>query len=532
MSTIRKMNELADTIAEEAFELEEALSPAYKNPYLKLSDAELKKRRNSFLDQIDDLVKFKKKKKGDKELVDLEDKLKQINYAMTHKNESADHTIDMNAAFEALDEALEEGYYTVVYKDKKGKVQGEKDFKDKAAAEKHVARGNAVDKVGGKYEVFFVNESLEEALDESTKAYADSLEKIANDKKLKNISNKDREMLAKIANMMKNANEESISEGAETYTVSKGTYTRKVDGKTADLLKKQGWKLMSREEAEEEVTEGFLGKDGEKGRDIKNAGLFDKETAYSLAKKVNGVIHKDPKSDKYHVKHGKGSNVMETVELEEHVRKSAENTVKGVKWGMNENRYGLTASLIAAVNSVVTGENTTPIAADTKVDVQEGAEGGTGDKEAYQKFFQAALKKFGASSPADLDDKKKKEFYDYVDANWKGDNEVAEEALIEFKASGEDSEIPDPIATKAKQPMKGKKTKAESKDGEEDKKGGEKVIINPNLEEAPEMTDAQMKKREEIVMSMKDKTPEFKKKYGDRWKDVMYAAATKLALKS
>ena len=41
------------------------------------------------------------------------------------------------------------------------------------------------------------------------------------------------------------------SEGAETYTVSKGTYTRKVDGKTADLLKKQGWKLMSREEAEE-----------------------------------------------------------------------------------------------------------------------------------------------------------------------------------------------------------------------------------------------------------------------------------------
>lgn len=101
------------------------------------------------------------------------------------------------------------------------------------------------------------------------------------------------------------------SEGAETYTVSKGTYTRKVDGKTADLLKKQGWKLMSREEAEEEVTEGFLGKDGEKGRDIKNAGLFDKETAYSLAKKVNGVIHKDPKSDKYHVKHGKGSNVSE-----------------------------------------------------------------------------------------------------------------------------------------------------------------------------------------------------------------------------
>ena len=46
-----------------------------------------------------------------------------------------------------------------------------------------------------------------------------------------------------------------------------------------------------------------------------------------------------------------------------------------------------------------------------------------GDKEAYQKFFNAALKKFGVSSPDDLDDDKKKEFYNYVDANWKGDNE-------------------------------------------------------------------------------------------------------------
>ena len=47
----------------------------------------------------------------------------------------------------------------------------------------------------------------------------------------------------------------------------------------------------------------------------------------------------------------------------------------------------------------------------------------TGDKEEYQKFFNAALKKYDVSSPDDLDDEKKKEFYNYVDANWKGDNE-------------------------------------------------------------------------------------------------------------
>ena len=47
----------------------------------------------------------------------------------------------------------------------------------------------------------------------------------------------------------------------------------------------------------------------------------------------------------------------------------------------------------------------------------------TGDKEEYQKFFNAALKKYRVSSPDDLDDEKKKDFYNYVDANWKGDNE-------------------------------------------------------------------------------------------------------------
>ena len=47
----------------------------------------------------------------------------------------------------------------------------------------------------------------------------------------------------------------------------------------------------------------------------------------------------------------------------------------------------------------------------------------TGDKEEYQKFFNAALKKYGVSLPDDLDDEKKKDFYNYVDANWKGDNE-------------------------------------------------------------------------------------------------------------
>ena len=47
----------------------------------------------------------------------------------------------------------------------------------------------------------------------------------------------------------------------------------------------------------------------------------------------------------------------------------------------------------------------------------------TGDKDKYKEFFQSALKKFGVDSPADLDGEKKKEFFNYIDKNYKGDHE-------------------------------------------------------------------------------------------------------------
>ena len=44
----------------------------------------------------------------------------------------------------------------------------------------------------------------------------------------------------------------------------------------------------------------------------------------------------------------------------------------------------------------------------------------------YEEFFAKAMKKFGISSPADLKtDEKKKEFFDYVDKNFKSDVEKA-----------------------------------------------------------------------------------------------------------
>ena len=47
----------------------------------------------------------------------------------------------------------------------------------------------------------------------------------------------------------------------------------------------------------------------------------------------------------------------------------------------------------------------------------------------YREFFQKALEKFGAKTPADLDDAKKKKFFNYIKKNYKGDTAKAADDL-------------------------------------------------------------------------------------------------------
>jgi hypothetical protein len=47
----------------------------------------------------------------------------------------------------------------------------------------------------------------------------------------------------------------------------------------------------------------------------------------------------------------------------------------------------------------------------------------SGGKEAYKKFFDGMLKKFGVSSQSELEGDQKKKFYDAIDSGWEGDNE-------------------------------------------------------------------------------------------------------------
>ena len=65
-------------------------------------------------------------------------------------------------------------------------------------------------------------------------------------------------------------------------------------------------------------------------------------------------------------------------------------------------------------------------------DIPEGAEQVNKDEEGkdsiqegdYEQFFQSAMKKFGIASPDELDDDKKKEFFNYVDSNFKAKSEA------------------------------------------------------------------------------------------------------------
>ena len=42
----------------------------------------------------------------------------------------------------------------------------------------------------------------------------------------------------------------------------------------------------------------------------------------------------------------------------------------------------------------------------------------------YEEFFRSALEKWGVSEPDQLEDEEKSKFFNYVDANWSGENET------------------------------------------------------------------------------------------------------------
>lgn len=87
----------------------------------------------------------------------------------------------------------------------------------------------------------------------------------------------------------------------------------------------------------------------------------------------------------------------------------------------------------------------------------------------YKKFFDSALKKFGVTSPAELDDAKKKEFFDYIDKNYNSSDEKGEDGK---KESVKEGELP-PALKKA---IDKKKEKEEDKEVDEGASPSKKFV--------------------------------------------------------
>ena len=425
-------------------------------------------------------------------------------------------------------------------------------------------------------------------LDESTKAYAASLEKMASDKKLKNISKKDRDILSKLADMMKNANEEidldedALNEAIESIVEE--------DELLEDYFKVQ-----------------YFGKDG-KPEAGKESNFKDEKSA----KRYLARAQKAAKVGEYKLSKEKGK--LESVELEENVgkkvyeKKVGQSTVKVFKYSkgqmfaffdskgygetnvqikkldkkvidmavkhFDDNKgllgssldsiyestnvfghsanHGISDSLLAAVNRVVTGEADAvePEAADQNEIIEAGAEelgeaaikdvqGKDGKKYAIElqkngrKVAVRTKNQFGDIATIDLKKAAKLFEQDVLD-------KLVEDNTNDDSDDGEGLDKVQPKAVKKK--FKDRKDKDIDNDGDVDdsdkflhkKRKAISKAVNETDDEPKEKEDKNDKKKGAESVDVKPKLDEaaFKAKYGSRWGVVLEATANKLAMKN
>lgn len=185
-------------------------------------------------------------------------------------------------------------------------------------------------------------------------------------------------------------------------------------------------------------------------------------------------------------------------------------------------------------------------------------------KDAFDRFFMAALKKFDkkANSPDDLDKATRKKFFNYVDKNWNAQNESrADDAILGKELSHQEiikesiDTIPEVVGVEVVSEkdsrfngtqiqyrvdysadvkyidVKKKMTQIVNENEgciQKVSRGDQFVLIDVNVkvnqsldEESP--PDPKLKKWLEDPKVQK----EFKKQYGDRYKEVMFAKAWK-----
>ena len=111
---------------------------------------------------------------------------------------------------------------------------------------------------------------------------------------------------------------------------------------------------------------------------------------------------------------GRANALKEALKRVESYRKMREATKKKTLLGMKESDENMHEGTSLTRGQILDAVGMT----NNKFEVTE--EELSSKQKEYRAFFQKALKKHDAKSPADLDDAGKKKFFDYVKANWKG----------------------------------------------------------------------------------------------------------------
>ena len=428
-----------------------------------------------------------------------------------------------------------------------------------------------------------VEESVD--LDESTKAYAASLEKMASDKKLKNISKKDRDILAKLADMMKNANEEveldedALNEAVESIQLEEDYFKVQYFGKDGkpEAGKESNFKdensakrYLARAQKAAKVGEYKLTKEKGKLESVEkldeNVGkkVYEKKVGQSTVKvfKYSNGMH-----FAFFTSKGFGETNVSIKKLDKKVIDNALkhfNDNKGLLGSSLDSIYesanvfghsanhGISDSLLAAVNRVVTGEADAvePEAADQNEIIEAGAEelgeaaikdvqGKDGKKYAIElqkngrKVAVRTKNQFGDIATIDLKKAAKLFEQDVLD-------KLVEDNTNDDSDDGEGLDKVQPKAVKKK--FKDRKDKDIDNDGDVDdsdkflhkKRKAISKAVNETDDEPKEKEDKNDKKKGAESVDVKPKLDEaaFKAKYGSRWGVVLEATANKLAMKN
>ena len=121
-----------------------------------------------------------------------------------------------------------------------------------------------------------------------------------------------------------------------------------------------------------------------------------------------------------------------------------------------------------------------------------------GDKEDYMKFFAGKLKKYGVKSPAELDDEKKKKFFNEIEKDWKHDSK--EEVEVEKKEENLGKRVTARLEADSSEEEPSDDTEEPEEDEDEDPVGDSDVVQGgePSEEELEKLADL-------VVQKIKDK---------------------------